>query len=49
MNLKREARDPAQRLDDWCSHRKVGDEMAIHDIDVDPIRSGLFRFLHLLT
>ena len=36
------------RLDDRRAHRQVGDEVAIHDVDVEHVRPGLGGFAHLV-
>src|SRR5262245_36119102 len=49
VGLQVQARHGPQRLYDHRSHRNVGHEVPIHDIDVDPIGPGFFRFRYLLT
>ena len=38
-----------ERMDNRRSHREVGNEVAIHDIDVNPIGAGPLRLGHLLS
>jgi hypothetical protein len=39
----------AERLDDRRTHRNVGNEVSIHDIDMKAIRPGLLGLGHLLA
>ena len=40
MNVERLSGVAAQRLHHVRSDRDVGDEMAVHDVDVDPVGAG---------
>jgi len=42
MTVERELRDGAARLHDHRPERDVRDEMTVHHVDVDPVRSGSF-------
>src|SRR5438309_781612 len=36
-------------MDDRRAHRKVGHEMSVHDVDMNPIGAGPLGFNHLLA
>src|SRR4029453_11899703 len=41
--------NPPQRLDHRCTQRNVGHKVSIHNVDVNSISAGTFRFSDLLT
>ena len=47
--IERQLRDLTQRLDDGRSDRKVGNEVSIHNVDVDETCTALARDAHLLA
>jgi hypothetical protein len=49
MRLQRQARHLPQRADDGCAHGKIGHEMSIHHVDVDPVRPGTLGLGHLFA
>ena len=49
MNVQGKLRDLAHRLDHKRPDRDIGHEPAVHDIDVDPVRTGVFDRLDLVT
>src|ERR1043166_5046189 len=49
MNLQRQLSDWAQRFDNHGAERDIRDEMAVHDIHMDAVRSTAFRFGDLLA
>src|SRR2546423_1078029 len=49
VRLDGELGDPSHRLDRSRSEGEVGDEMPIHDIDLDPVGAALDRLPDLLT
>src|SRR5438270_6231223 len=49
VRLDRQGRGSPYRLHGQRSESEVRHEMAVHDIDLDAVRAGGFRFLHLLT
>ena len=42
VHVERKFCGAAASLDDEGSHRQVGDEVAVHHIDVDPVRARRF-------
>ncbi len=42
MDIERNLRDALQRLDDRWSHREVGDEVAVHHVDVNQVGAPAF-------
>ena len=49
MNVERQRRMWTQRFDYHRADRDVGDEMAIHNIDMNPISPRRFDGAHFLT
>src|SRR5215510_4931270 len=47
MSFELQRRQVSERLHDRRSHRNVGHEMAVHDVDVNAVGSGLSRFVDL--
>jgi hypothetical protein len=49
VNIQGEVGDFPAVFDYKGPHGQVGDEMAIHHIDVDPVYTGLFGFADLVS
>ena len=49
MHVKWLCRVRAKRLDHGGTDGEVGDEMTVHDVDVDPVRAGLVDRAHFLA
>ena len=49
MNFERQAADGPKGLDHRWTNRDIGDEMAVHDVDMDPIGARLLGCGHLLS
>src|SRR5262249_48733038 len=45
MSFELQRSQVSERLHDRSSHRNVGHEMAVHDVDVNPVRPCLNRFV----
>ena len=43
MNVQRQIGRPAARFHEERTHRQIGDEMSVHDVDVDPIGACLLN------
>jgi hypothetical protein len=48
MDVQRQLRNLMTSFHDERAHGDVGDEMTIHDVDVDPISSGFFDLPELI-
>ncbi len=46
VDIQRKVRNPAAGFDDPRPHRQVRDEMAVHDVDVDPVCAAGFGLMN---
>jgi hypothetical protein len=49
MNIERDPGYFTKRLDDRDADRDIGDEMAVHNIDMYIVGAGFHNFPHLVT
>lgn len=49
VRLEGETGDLAKRADKGRTHGKVGHELSVHHVNMDPVGAGCFSLRHLLT